>query len=383
MKQKRKILIPELLFIVTTLIALLSSVAALSLYNKGIKPLVKLALKYFPGLLTLGIALPDNYSLNGIAINFHSWTFVVAEIVFVTTIIVLIGLSVIAIVRKNFKAFIPIGIMFFLVNVIGLGCGMFFPALENGVNLSKRFYAPFIGTSFLYMLAYVVGCVALFARFKDDALKVVLPKEMAEKMPKPVEEKKLNKDEKKKLFSAKINDFRNQTIIMAIGGVLAVITGAFFLLSFYLDRMFMGASTHEQAKALVEDKQALGFVIFAFAVATVILGGFVVYNAFPYIMKKDKLTVKKWYGYLNIALAVLSITLFVFCIVILLHKGQRSDVIFDGTNYKSIIVTYRAAKRRWLPIMAFALVSFVYNIVAFIPTLSVKTYMPEFFKENK
>ena len=187
-----------------------------------------------------------------------------------------------------------------------------------------------------------------------------------------------SKEAKKMNFFTKLHDFRIQTILMAVGGLISAVTALFYLLAFQIDRMYMGQvafNTNTSSNPL--DGQIFGLIVFTFAVITLILGIYAVYNAFPYIAKKDKLSVKKWFIVFNIILSVLSFCLAVFAIIGMIRLG--SHVAEGGTE----IVNYRGNPLLWIPITLLALVGFIYNAICFIPTLSVKTYMPEFFKENK
>ena len=174
-------------------------------------------------------------------------------------------------------------------------------------------------------------------------------------------------------FIDKLHNFRNQTILFAIGWFLTALFTILFLLFFQIDRMYMGSIDAETFASIHLDNQVLGFVMFMFAVTTIVIGVLEVYNAVPYIQKKDKLSVKKWFAGLTLAEAVLSLTMMAFAIVNVFYVGTYRFVK-DGTEQWG---NYSGTPYFWIPVAVLFFLVAIYNVIVFFPTLSVKTYLPE------
>ena len=188
---------------------------------------------------------------------------------------------------------------------------------------------------------------------------------------------------KKPSFMDKLHNFRLLNILYAAGGVAATLFSILFLVFYQVDRMYMG-NISADVKAIGEenvaymDNQLLGFFIFTIAVITIIVGVLQVYNAWPYILKKDKLTVKKFYGYMSLALGVLCVVMMAFAIVNMIRLGVHRDVV----NEQPVFTPYRGSLYFWIPMTLFFLLGAIYNALVFVPILSVKVYMPEFVKKD-
>lgn len=381
MKQKSGLLKIELVLIGATLLAFLVSMIAFMIQAGGGATMAKTAFYYLVGLISAGAFFKEDAMFIGkVAANYRTWSFVLVDLFFYGNIFAVIAASVIAAIKRRWKAFLPIGFICLLTFAICLGSGIVFPYIENGVNTSPRFVVPMILTALVFLFAWMIGILALISRFRVEALVAVLPEEKGHEIIDYEKGPKYSYEERKARNLAKLHDFRNQTMFMAFGGLLATITGVFFLLAHQIDRMYMGTYTLNVTALNKLDGQVFGFIVFVAAVLTAVIGGIVIYNAVPYIQKKDKLSVKKWFVGLNIALSILSFALVVFAFVAMFRTGTHR--MLDANN-QEYFISYRGSPLRWIPVALLGLISMCYNAVCFIPTLSVKTYMPEFFKESK
>ncbi len=187
----------------------------------------------------------------------------------------------------------------------------------------------------------------------------------------------------KKITKKKIHNFRFLTILYASGGLAAALFTILYFVFNQIDRMYMGSVNYVVNPQEKVDNQIFGFVIFTLAIVTLIIAIMQIYNAVPYIMKKDKLQIHKWYGIMSLVLSTLCLVMMAFSIVNMFYMGEHRDIQkVDGVD-SSVFIPYHGTYGFWIPVALGYFLTAVYSIVIFPPILSVKVYLPEFAKRQK
>lgn len=180
--------------------------------------------------------------------------------------------------------------------------------------------------------------------------KEVLAEEEVVSEEQPVEEKKLSLKER-------LLNFRFLSLLIAIGGVCSAIVSILFLLFFQLSRMYMGKAAGETGQAVADD-QVIGFVMFIFAVAGLVIGILNAYTSLPFILNKEKLSPKKSHGWLSLAGGALDLLLVIFSLLNIILRPS-TPVVY------------------WVVVMVLGVIAAAYGALLLFPALSVKLYQPK------
>ena len=164
----------------------------------------------------------------------------------------------------------------------------------------------------------------------------------------------------------KFNNFRFTSIFMACASAL---TGLYALGSFFL--YHFSGDLDPQSKGLIRNTgfsnaPIVGMVLFFAAIIALFVSIYVVYSCVPFIMNKDKLTIRKGLLLAGFVGSVFELLLFVLMIVLLIKNPPHESASTYATWKALLIVS-----------LPFGLVSICATAFYLVPFLKCDFYMPE------